>query len=70
MFYLKVPLGDGVSIQAEIRSDNVITHCHCCGTEMPVDLADVLGDGSSDLDSTQLLCPECSRLLLERVRET
>lgn len=70
MFYVKVPLSDGVTIQAEIRSDNVITHCHCCGTEMTVDLIDVLSDGSCDLEGTQLLCPECSSILLERVRET
>ena len=70
MFYVKVPLTNGISIQAEIHSDNVITHCHCCGNEMPVDLANVLSDDSNDLESTRLLCPECSNLLLERVRGT
>ena len=70
MFYVKVPLTNGISIQAEIHSDNVITHCHCCGNEIPVDLTNVLSDGSNDLESTRLLCPECSSLLLERVRGT
>ena len=70
MFYVKLPLADGVSIHAEVRSDNVFTHCHCCGNELQVDLTDVLDDDSGDLESTQLLCPECSRLLLERVCET
>ena len=70
MFYLKVPLANGVSIQAEIHGDNVITHCHCCGNEISVDLADVFADGEGDLDSTELLCPECAALLLERVRES
>ena len=50
MFYLKVPLANGVSIQAEIHGDNVITHCHCCGNEMQVDLADVFADGEGDLE--------------------
>lgn len=69
MFYLKVPLADGVSIRAEIRGDNVFTQCHCCGNEIPVDLADVFADGEGDLESTGLLCPECAALLLERMRE-
>ena len=69
MFYLKVPLADGVSIRAEIRSDNVVTQCHCCGNEMQVDLADVFADGEGDLESIELLCPECAALLLERMRE-
>ena len=69
MFYLKVPLADGVSIRAEIRGDNVFTQCHCCGSEMQVDLADVFADGEGDLESTKLLCPDCAALLLERMRE-
>ena len=69
MFYLKVPLANGVSIQAEIHGDNVITHCHCCGNEISVDLADVFANGEGDLESTGLLCPECAALLLERMRE-
>lgn len=67
MFYAKVPLAHGASLEAEVRHDNVYARCHCCGEEIQVDLADVLGDGSSNLESTQLLCPECSRLLLKRV---
>ena len=69
MFYLKVPLANGIQIQAEVRGDNVFTHCNCCGNEMPVDLADVFADGEGDLESTELLCPECATLLLERMRE-
>lgn len=70
MFYLKVPLGNGISIRAEIHGDNVITHCNCCEKEIPVDLADVFSDGEGDLESTELLCPECAVLLLERMRES
>ena len=70
MFYVKAQLADGVTIKSEIRNGNVVAHCHCCGNEMPVNLADVLEDGTNDLEGTQLLCRECSHLLLERVRET
>ena len=69
MFYIKVQLAPGVSIQSEIRSDNVTTRCHCCDDEMQVDLADVFSDGEGDLESTELLCPACAAILLERVRE-
>lgn len=68
MFYLKIPLAPGISIQAEIRSDNVITRCNCCGDEMPVDLAAVFDDSEGNLDCTELLCPTCAGILLERVR--
>ena len=68
MFYIKIPLASGISIQAEIRSDNVVTRCHCCGEEMPVDLADVFLDGEGNLENTELLCPACAAILLERVR--
>lgn len=69
MFYVKIPLASGSSIQAEIRSDNVAARCHCCGNEMPVDLAAVFADGEGGLESTELLCPACTAILLERVRE-
>lgn len=68
MFYVKVPLASGISIQTEIRSDNVATRCHCCGEEMSVDLADVFFDGEGSLENTELLCPACAAILLERVR--
>ena len=68
MFYVKVPLASGISIQTEIRSDNVVTRCHCCGEEMPVDLADVFLDGEGNLENTELLCQACAAILLERVR--
>lgn len=69
MFYVKVPLASGISIQAEIRSDNVTTRCHCCGEEIPVDLAAVFADGEGSFDDTEILCPACAAILLERVRE-
>ena len=68
MFYIKIPLASGISIQAEIRSDNVITRCRCCGDEMPVDLADVFSYGEGNLENINLLCPACAAILLERVR--
>ena len=69
MFYVKIPLASGVSIQAEILSDNVTTRCHCCGEEMQVDLAAVFADGEGSLEDTEILCPSCAAILLERMRE-
>ena len=69
MFYVKVPLASGLTVQAEIHSDNVVTRCHCCGEEMPVDLAAVFADGEGSLEDTEILCPACAAILLERVRE-
>ena len=69
MFYIKIPLASGISIQAEIRSDNVTTRCHCCGEEMPVDLAAVFADGEGSLEDTEILRPACAAILFERVRE-
>lgn len=68
MFYVKVPLASGISLQAEIRSDNVTARCRCCGDEMTVDLAGVFSDGEGSLETTELLCPACAALLFERVR--
>ena len=69
MFYVKIPLASGVSIQAEILSDNVTTRCHCCGEEMQVDLAAVFADGEGSLEDTEILCPACAAILLEGVRK-
>lgn len=69
MFYVKVSVAPGVSMQIEIHSDNVTTHCHKCGEEMQVDLSDVFADGEGDWENTELLCPACAATLLERMRE-
>ena len=69
VFYVKVPLAPDVAVQAQIRGDNVTTRCSCCGDEMQVDLADVFADGAGNLESTELLCPECAALLAERMRK-
>ena len=31
MFYVKIPLALGVTVQAEFHSEKVPTRCHCCG---------------------------------------
>lgn len=67
MFYAKVPLAHGVSLEAEVHCDNVYARCHCCGEEIQVDLADVFAGGEGDLESTELLCKSCTEIFLERV---
>lgn len=61
MFYLKVEIGEGCEIKAEITDENVFTVCPVCGKEHAIDLAEILSDGESDLFSTQIFCAECSK---------
>lgn len=56
MFYLKE---DGKR-KLPIESDNVFTCCPRCGREFTVDLAEILGDGESDLYGTAVYCDECA----------
>jgi ssDNA-binding Zn-finger/Zn-ribbon topoisomerase 1 len=35
--------------------------CPKCGCEVPVDLAEILSDGVSDLFGTAVCCAECSK---------
>ena len=55
MFYLK-HRGE----KLEIQCDNVYTVCPQCQREIPVDIAEVLASGQTDLYSTQVFCTECS----------
>ena len=63
MFYIKVPLGEGAEITAEITGENVFTRCPQCGSEFSVDLTDVFADGEGDLYGTSIYCESCSRHL-------
>ena len=55
MFYLK---HEGIKLC--IESDNVYNACPVCGREVCVDLAEVLGDGKSDLYGTAICCQDCA----------
>ena len=63
MFYIKVPLGEGAEITAEITDENVFTRRPQCGSEFSVDLADVFTDGEGDLYGASIYCESCSRHL-------
>lgn len=47
--------------EVTIDSGNVYTHCAGCNKELGVDLCELLRDGSTDLEGTQILCAECSK---------
>lgn len=61
MFYVKERLNDALEISIEISDENVFCHCPMCGNEVLVDIAEILGDGESDLFSTAIFCSECSK---------
>ena len=61
MFYVKESLTDGVDVTVELNDENVFCSCPVCGSEVPVNLQDVLSsDGDSDLMGTVVLCDECA----------
>lgn len=70
MFFFKATLAPGVCVRVEVRSDNVFTRCPCCGDEMQVNLADVFADGKGTLEDTDVLCKDCSEMLMERMRDS
>lgn len=65
MFYVKVEIPNGVTINAEI-ADNVFTVCPSCGVEHKVELDDILRSEDADLYSTKIYCGECSRRRVEQ----
>ena len=61
MFYVKEKLSDSAEINIEIHDENVFCRCPKCGCEVPVELADILSDGVSDLFGTAVCCAKCSK---------
>ena len=61
MFYVKERLSDTLEISTQITDENVFCHCPMCGSEVSVDIAEILGDGESDLFGTAVYCSECSK---------
>lgn len=65
MFYVKEKMSDVAEVTIEFTGENVFCTCPKCGVEVPVDLAEVLKDGKSDLFSTAVCCADCSRKIQE-----
>lgn len=61
MFYVKERLSDTTEVSIEINDENVFTRCPGCGSEVSIDLAELLSDGESDLFGTAVYCKKCSR---------
>lgn len=70
MFYTKIAIGEGVTLRAELDSENIFTACPECGLEFPVDLVDILSGGNADLSSTAVYCHECSVKRAQQCRGT
>jgi len=66
MFYVRAHLTDEVSVEVDISNKNVFTRCADCGSEIEVDLDDLIGLEDFSLNSA-LCCEKCSiRQLAER----
>ncbi|UTW70386.1 hypothetical protein KHA80_07770 [Anaerobacillus sp. HL2] len=52
MFYVKERVNDSMEISIEITIENVFCHCPMCGSEVSVDIGEILSDGESDLYGT------------------
>ncbi|MFR2835584.1 MAG: hypothetical protein ACLTCI_01360 [[Clostridium] nexile] len=64
MFYVKETMGDAVEVKIEINNENVFCRCPHCGSEVQVNLQDILNDEDSDLFGTAVLCENCTRRMM------
>ena len=64
MFYVKERFNDSMEITVEITDENVFCYCPNCGTEVSVDIGEILSDGESDLFGTAVFCEVCSKNIM------
>lgn len=64
MFYAKETMGDAVEVKIEINNENVFCRCPHCGSEVQVNLQDILSDEDGDLFGTVVLCENCTRRMM------
>ena len=64
MFYVKETMGDAAEVKIEINDENVFCRCPHCGSEVQVNLQDILNDEDSDLFGTAVLCENCTRRMM------
>ena len=64
MFYVKETMGDAVEVKIEINNEDVFCRCPHCGSEVQVNLQDILNDEDSDLFGTAVLCENCTRRMM------
>lgn len=64
MFYVKETMGDAAEVKIEINDENVFCRCPHCGSEVQVNLQDILNDEDSDLFGTAVLCENCTKRMM------
>ena len=64
MFYVKETMGDAAEVKIEINDENVFCRCPHCGSEVQVNLQDILNDEDSDIFGTAVLCENCTRRMM------
>ena len=65
MFYVKEPIHDAMEVTIEINDENVFCRCPRCGSEVAVDLEDVLSSGG-DLYGTSVFCDKCAEKMMRK----
>lgn len=65
MFYIKERIHGGVEVKIEITDENVFCRCPLCGSEVTVDLEDVLSSGG-DLYGTSVFCDKCAEKMMRK----
>lgn len=66
MYYVKMELTEGVTIQADITEENVFNRCPQCGAEVPVNLDEVVTGDGLDLYGSALCCDKCSKAIKDK----
>lgn len=67
MFYVKANLTPDVEIKIDITDENVFCRCPHCGEEVPVDLSLFATDEDFDINSSAVLCEDCTEEFLMEV---
>lgn len=65
MFYIKERIHGGVEVKIDITDENVFCRCPRCGSEVAVDLEDVLSSGG-DLYGTSVFCDKCAEKMMRK----
>ncbi len=65
MFYVKERINGGAEISIDITDENVFCRCPRCGSEVAVDLENVLSS-EGDLYGTSVFCDKCAEKMMRK----
>ena len=64
MFYVKTKLNDDSILEVDIMRKNVFCQCPICGAEIRINLDDYTGDADFSIQTSEVVCEQCSRKVL------